>query len=178
MKREEAEESIAWANACAKSYYDASHKPIALKVGDSAFLKLHHGYTIPGLPNKKLSQQRVGPFKILERVGSLAYRLQLPPVITINPVISIAHLEPLPAGLDPYHRERNTPKAPVVTDDQLEDDEYYAERLLDKRIVRGRVQFLVKWLHYGHEHNVWYSRDDLDDAQDKIDQFEKHHTGI
>lgn len=173
MSREKAKESIAWANACAKTYYNVKHTPITLKERDLAFLKLHAGYSILSLPNKKLSQQRVGPFHILQKIGKLAYRLELPPVMKMNPVISIAQLEPLPASPDPYNRQRHKPVMPVVTDNQLTDNKYYVKRLLDKRIVQDKTQYLVKWLHYWPEHNVWYGLDDLADAIDKIKGFKK-----
>lgn len=49
MYHEEAEQAMAFANATAKSYYDAHHKPIDL--GFMAYLRLHHDYIIPDLTN-------------------------------------------------------------------------------------------------------------------------------
>ena len=48
--------------------------------GSMVYLRLHHGYTIPDLANYKLSNQRIGPFKIIEAVGKSkqAYRLEYP----------------------------------------------------------------------------------------------------
>jgi len=43
---------------------------------------------------KKFGGQYAGPFKITERIGRLAYRLELPQNWKINDVISIDHLEP------------------------------------------------------------------------------------
>ena len=85
----------------AKVRYDSQHAPVDLKVGDKAYFRLHHGYTIPGITNHKLSNQRAGPFKIMEKVGNLAYRLRLPPVMKIWSVVSIAQIEPH-HGPDPY----------------------------------------------------------------------------
>ena len=51
-----------------------------LKVSNYTVLQLHKGYLIPstlGL-TKKLSQQYVGPFRVSERIGCLAYRLEIP----------------------------------------------------------------------------------------------------
>lgn len=79
----------------AKAYYDKSHKPLKLSKGSMVYLRLHQGYKIPGVVNHKLHRQRVGPFKVLDKVGALAYRLELTPVMTIHPVVSIAQLEPL-----------------------------------------------------------------------------------
>lgn len=66
MHRAEATHAIAWANAQAKSRYNKVHKAMHLKKGDSVYLRPHRGYTIPGERSKKLSNQRCGPFKILD----------------------------------------------------------------------------------------------------------------
>ena len=46
----------------------------------------------------------VGPFRIIERVGRAAYRLDFPIYWKIYPVISINYLEPI-GRLDPYGRQ-------------------------------------------------------------------------
>lgn len=63
-----------------KEHYNRSHQPLFIKIGDWAILKLHKSYSIPFSikVTKKLTQQYVGPFKIVEKVGRLAYRLEIP----------------------------------------------------------------------------------------------------
>ena len=145
MKREETEDSIAWANAMIKTCYNAKHKPLNLKAGDEVFLTLHRGYTLRGLNNKKLTQQRADPFKVLAKVRKLASKLDLPPLIKIHPMVSFAQLEPVPSEPDPYQRLRNIPLLLVNENDKLEDDEYYVERIIDKKMVRDKPQYLIKW---------------------------------
>ena len=65
---QEAADATSFANAKAKIYYDARHKPLLLK---------EDGYQLPGKLNKKLRNQRTGPFLIKKRVGRLAYELEL-----------------------------------------------------------------------------------------------------
>lgn len=60
------------------------HKKLDLKDGDLVYLRLHHGYNLPGKQNPKLSNQRTGPFKIEKKVGSLAYKLELPRTMRIK----------------------------------------------------------------------------------------------
>ena len=175
LKRDEAEESLAFANAMAKERYDHSHKALDLPVGSQAFLRLHHGYELPGISNKKLHQQRAGPFKILEKVGSLAYRLELPPVMQIHPVISIAQLEPVPTATDPYSRPRNI-MPPPITEGDPEDRPYEIEKLLDKRSTSRGIRYLVKWKDHGNEHNVWYDVKDLSDAQELVQEYEERQS--
>ena len=143
------------------------------KVGDWVNLCLHRGYKIPGLENKKIGQQFVGPFRVIERIGKLAYRLDLPGNMKIHNVISIAHLEPATNPTeDPYGRHRQEPPA-VVVDGQ---DEWEIERIIRKRrIRRGRgwsTQYLIQWLGYGPEYNEWKTARDMGNAQELIADFE------
>ena len=39
-----------------KARYDSTHKPISLKEGSQVYLRLHGGYKIPGLDNRKAFQ--------------------------------------------------------------------------------------------------------------------------
>lgn len=179
LKRDQAEESIAFANAFAKLQYDSKHKPLSLSKGDNAYLRLNHGYEIAGVSNRKLHHQRVGPFKILDRVGPLAYRLELPPIMRIHPVVSVAQLEPSP-GPDPYQRLKDQYPPPVVENDSLdhhESDVYELEAIVSKRSSRGKTQYLVKWKGYGHEYDAWYDVADLGDAPELIKEYEDKPRG-
>lgn len=130
--RQEAADAIAFANTKAKSYYNSSHKPLRLNVGDMAFLRLHHGYNLPQKPNKKLSNQRAGPFLIKQRVGNLAYELDLPLAWKVYLVISIAQLEPANKSSDPYMRPR--PTYPGAVEMAKENDIYEVKKVIKSRI--------------------------------------------
>lgn len=71
VARTKAIDAISFALANHKEHYDRSHQPLFMKVGDWTMLKLHKGYSIPSSVGvtKKLIQQYVGPFQIVERVG-------------------------------------------------------------------------------------------------------------
>jgi len=34
-------------------------------------------------------------------------------------------------------------------------DKYAIERVIRRRMVHGRMQYFVKWLGFGDEHNLW-----------------------
>ena len=63
-----------------KSYADVRRRPLEFEVGDHIFLKVmpKRGVVRFG-KREKLSPRFIGPFKILERVGIVAYQLALPP---------------------------------------------------------------------------------------------------
>nr|GEW63284.1 putative reverse transcriptase domain-containing protein [Tanacetum cinerariifolium] len=62
-----------------KSYADNRHKPLEFEVGDQVLLKVSPWKGMIHFRKKgKLAPRYVGPFEILERISSVAYRLRLP----------------------------------------------------------------------------------------------------
>ncbi|KAA0064199.1 pol protein [Cucumis melo var. makuwa] len=62
-----------------KSYIDVQCKDLEYDVGDMVFLKVAPMKGVLRFEKKgKLDPSFVGPFKILERIGLVAYRLTLP----------------------------------------------------------------------------------------------------
>ena len=62
-----------------KSYADNRRKPLEFQVGDKVLLKVSPWKGVMHFRKKgKLAPRYVGPFLILERVGPIAYRLELP----------------------------------------------------------------------------------------------------
>ena len=63
-----------------KSYVDVRRRPLEFEVGDHLFLKVIPKRGVVNFGKRgKLSPRFIGPFKILERVGTVAYWLALPP---------------------------------------------------------------------------------------------------
>ena len=63
-----------------KSYVDMRRRPLEFEVGDHVFLKVMPKRGVVRFGKRgKLSPKFIGPFEILERVGTVAYRLALPP---------------------------------------------------------------------------------------------------
>ena len=68
------------AQSLQKSYVDVRRRPLGFEVGDPISLKVipKRGVVRFG-KHGKLSPRFIGPFKILERMGTVAYRLTLSP---------------------------------------------------------------------------------------------------
>ena len=184
MTRNAAKDAIAFANANTKYYYDRHYQPMFFRVNDFAFIRLHKGYNIPanlGI-TKKLTQQYVGPFKILERVGRLAYRLDVFEDWKVYPVFSVAQLKPSPppdADLfdcpSPDH-----PPSIFVEGDTNTLKSYEVEQLLNRRnIQKGRevaTEYLVRWRGYRPAYNRWYNIKDLKNSADLVKKYKDEAT--
>lgn len=115
-------------------------------------LRLHKGYSIPSSlgVTKKLTQQYVGPFRVPEQVGQLAYKLDVPHDWRIHPVFSIAQPEPAPSPVqDPFGRlQLEHPPFIFVEDDTDAVKSFEIDRLLNKRTVKkGKgqaIEYLVR----------------------------------
>ncbi|WVZ76569.1 hypothetical protein U9M48_024534 [Paspalum notatum var. saurae] len=78
-----------------QSYYDRRRRPLAFEEGDHVYLQVSlmkgvHRFGVKG----KLAPRYVGPFKITERCGSVAYRLELPPhLAVVHDVFHVSQLK-------------------------------------------------------------------------------------
>ena len=96
--------------------------------------------------------------------------------MTIHPMVSIAQLEPAFNEPDPYGRVNDRDFPPVTAENDIEAPQYEIKRFVNKRLVRNRFQYFVKWKSYGMEHNTWYGIADFEDVEKAIDDYEKFNT--
>ena len=74
---------------------------------------------------------------------------------------------------DPYGQGAHTKLLPVGTEDG--DEEYRVERLVGKRWVDRKPQYLVKWSKYGDQYNEWYNSGDLQDCWELVQDYNREH---
>nr|GFA29281.1 putative reverse transcriptase domain-containing protein [Tanacetum cinerariifolium] len=94
-----------------KSYTDLKHKPMEFQVRDKVILKVSPRKGVVRFGKRgKLNPRYVGPFKILERVRDVAYKLDLPEELSrVHNTFHVSNLkkchadEPLAVPLDGLH---------------------------------------------------------------------------
>jgi hypothetical protein len=111
-----------------------------------AYLKLHpYRHNTLGLHKElKLYSKYYGPFKILQKIGQVAYKLLLPIGCSIHPVFHISQL-----------KEHIGVRVVPQNDLPLTNDEgnlkMHPKALLDRRLIPRNnepvVQWLVKWIN-------------------------------
>lgn len=90
----------------------------------------------------------MGPFCILEKVGRLAYKLDILEDWRIHPVFLVAQLKPAPPpALDPFSRPILSEPLPVFVEGDIDIlKSFKVEKLLNKQLVKKRKGHNVKYL--------------------------------
>lgn len=85
---------LARAKARMKKQADKKRSERQFQVGDMVFVKIqpYVQSTLAPRANQKLSFKYYGPFAIVERTSSVAYKLQLPPTTSIHPVFHVSQI--------------------------------------------------------------------------------------
>ncbi|GJR17278.1 putative reverse transcriptase domain-containing protein [Tanacetum coccineum] len=94
-----------------KSCADVRHKPLEFQVGDRVMLKVSPWKGVVGFSKRgKLKPRYTGPFKVLAKVGTVAYRLELPQQLSrVHSMFHVSNLkkclsdELLAVALDEIH---------------------------------------------------------------------------
>ncbi|GJY97490.1 putative reverse transcriptase domain-containing protein [Tanacetum coccineum] len=94
-----------------KSYADVRRKPLEFQVGDRVMLKVSPWKGVVRFGKRgKLNPRYIGPFKVLAKVGTVAYRLELPQQLSrVHSTFHVSNLkkclsdEPLAVPLDEIH---------------------------------------------------------------------------
>lgn len=136
------------------------------QVGDKVWLLRRNIAT--ARPSRKLDSKKLGPFQILDKVGNLAYRLELPDSMEIHPVFHVSLLEKFVPNRHPQ-RTVAPPPDPTVTAGG--EELYTVERILDSRWQRDSLQYFVHWEGYPIEERTWAHASDLSDQDPLVIAF-------
>jgi hypothetical protein len=154
-------ENLQVAQLMQKSYADHRRRKLSFKVGDFVYLKvspmrgLHH-FKIRG----KLAPRYIGPFKILEQRGEVAYQLELPP--QLSDVLDIFHVSQLRKCLQVS--EEQMPLEELTVGEDLTYQEYTV-KILDtsEKVTRNNRYKMckVQWSNHTEQEATWEKEDQL-----------------
>ena len=109
----------------------------------------------------------MGPFKIIKKVGTSSYKLDLPTSMRMHNTFHISLLEPYENNKFPSQIQ--TPPPPIEID---REPEYELEEIIDSRLYRNKLQYRAKWTGYSLEHDkTWYPAENFNNASLATEQF-------
>lgn len=138
-----------------KQVYDKGHQDRKFLPGDWVYLRLqwYRQQSVARRSSQKLSPKFFGPYRILAKVGTVAYKLALPAGAKIHNVFHVSLLkqwigEGTPVSADlPLPHEENTPALP--------------QAILEYRNQQGYTEVLVHWVGYSPADATWESLQDF-----------------
>ncbi|KAD7477722.1 hypothetical protein E3N88_00858 [Mikania micrantha] len=144
-----------------KSYADKRRRPIEFEVGDQVLLKVSPWKGVIRFRKRgKLSPRFIGPFRIMTRVGKVAYRLDLPDELSgIHPTFHVSHLRKCLADDVAYvplndievDERMNYIEEPVAIVDTK-------EKQLRNKMIR---QVKVQWKYRKGSEATWETEDEM-----------------
>jgi hypothetical protein len=158
-----ARERLVQAQEQVKLFYDVKHTDVSFSIGDWVWVKLFHR-PIASLPHQtkgKLAPRFYGPYQILEKIGEVAYKVQLPAGARIHNVFHVGVLKA-------YHDNAPTevPPLPQMLHGLVLPTPAAVVR---SRLARGCWQILVRWEALPPSEATW---EDVEDFKQLYPTFE------
>jgi len=116
---------------------------------------------------KKLMENFIGPYVVRKIVSENTIELELLALLRIHLVVNVRRIV--------KYREQveGQKKIPLPPVEVAGEKEYEVEKILDRQERRGKTKYLVKWKEYIVEENTWEGLENLKNAMEKMEEFEK-----
>jgi hypothetical protein len=159
------------AQAYQKKYADKSRREEVFVVGDKVLLDTSDITFTAG--SKKLLDKYIGPYNIITVVSTTAYKLDLPIKFRLHPVFHVSKLRRYVSSDRFPNRIQNDRPGPVMKING--EDAWYVECIRDKRIKKGKIEYLVKWENHDEWESTWEPISNVKHAQDAVHEYETTH---
>ncbi|XP_026396038.1 uncharacterized protein LOC113290671 [Papaver somniferum] len=146
------------AQARMKSYADNLHTERSFAVNDWVFLRLqpYRQSAVATQTYSKLSPRFYGLFKIIARIGEVAYKLEFPAESRIHPVFHVSQLK-LKLGASII--------AEIVLPNVIDYEKWEPEAILERKMFKKDNKAGTKWLVQLKDHSpeeaTWEDADDI-----------------
>ena len=169
--QEEAKAALRQAQEDMRKYADKKRSDAdEYKVGDLVMLSTKDlKYQMVGRRTEKLMERFVSPYRVKEIISSNAVKLELPSTVKIYPVVNVSRVRRYIGQVEGQRKEQ---PAPVIIEGE---EEWEVEQILNKRKVRGKDKYLVCWKGFMVESDTWEGRENLENAKEAIEEFEKEY---
>jgi len=134
-----------------KMQADKNRSDRSFAVGDFVFLKIQPYVQSSLAPraNAKLAFKYFGPYQVIGKIGSVAYKLQLPPTAAIHDVFHVSQLKKAVSS-----SAQVSPSPPDPTDSLQVPERILSKRMVSKG-VRSVQQALIKWSSWPDSMATW-----------------------
>jgi hypothetical protein len=170
----QAKESLLKAQERQAKHADHKRHAEEFQVGDQVMLSTAHlsPPTEKQRPLKKLQPKFIGPYKIVQKISTLAYKLDLPHDMKIHPVFHISLLK-LHKPSPPEFQERVQAPPPPVYFKNQDEPEYEVQEIQDKRTRRGKTEYLVLWKGFNQHDATWEPIENLTHCKALVRAYEE-----
>ena len=116
------------------------------QVGDQVLVKLHLLQRTRGALHKGLMRRYEGSFKILKRVGKVAYKLELPPKLKFHPIFHVSMLKLYYKDEDdPRRMESQRAPIGIRSSYDREVESIITDRWIHPRNQPARHEYILMW---------------------------------
>ena len=171
--QETAKQALQDAQERQRKYRNMHRRQVDFQPGEMVYLSTKNLPLKQGAEVEKLLPRFIGPFKIMEKIGKNAYKLDLPETVRLYPVFNVRYLR---IFIDPdivFPGRKIDRPPPVITQ---YGEEFVVEKILAKRIRRGKTEYKVRWKGYSALDDSWEPEQTLkQDIPDIVKQYDASH---
>ena len=116
---------------------------------------------------KKLTKKYIGPYVVKKIISENVVELKLLALLRIHLVVNVRRI------VKYQEQVKGQKKILPSSIEVVSEKEYEVEKILDRRERRGKPKYLVRWKGYTAEENTWQGLENLKNAMNLVEEFEK-----
>jgi hypothetical protein len=157
------------AQASQSRYYDEKHIPAPDLQRDQLVWLLRRNIKTTR-PSDKLDHRRLGPYRIIRKIGACSYHLQLPSYLSrLHPVFHVSLLEPYKDPSEFHPHADPTPFELLVDNDPA----LSIHSIQDCRKVGHRYEYLIHFKNSSNSEDAWIPLSDIPTTYNEL--LERYH---